>query len=77
MELQCVSEGEMEGSPPQAVRGSLRYSIYIPHIPAANRIRTVEFLEESSLIVLLESYMDGGLILSHTLLFGLLVCFFF
>ncbi len=52
-------------------------AVYIPHIPAANWIRTMAFLVESSFIVLLESYMDGGLfLLSHALLFGLWVCFF-
>lgn len=46
------------------------FAINIAHIPASNWIRTVEFLVESSFIVLLESYMGGGLIrLSHTLLF--------
>ncbi len=75
VESVCVSEGETEGSPPRAVRGVS--AVYIPHIPAANWIRTMAFLVESSFIVLLESYMDGGLVLlSHALLFGLWVCFF-
>lgn len=51
------------------------FAINIAHIPASNWIRTVEFLVESSFIVLLESYLGAGL--SHTLLLGLFFFFFF
>lgn len=57
-----VSEGETEDLPLRLL-GGLFFAINIAHIPATNWIRTVEFLVESSFIVLLESYVGGGLIL--------------